>query len=322
MFIFQYLCCCCYFPGTCPFYSMQLYSCLFLLLLLLPFAAIAIKCVCVCVREYVSVVSSTAELSQRNFHSICCARSHPHSFYFYSKHIFLPVAAQIHKCRLSVSFGESNQFIPKTWRWSHHIHQQGTILWHHIRIHSWSRSSIKKSNSKGKRLCHRIIFLSMYRCSHYIQSRIIWIIWHCLLCAFVCRSVYTVQFVLTVHMHKDGNSPPKSIARYYKVSMRTPIPDDIGEWRKSKADEKKQWRKIVHSLHRPCEMRDKTNNNTNNQKTRLNANHFNFIHFSYACFLSTISLIFLLLLLVLCRSRTDESLFCDSFTCCRVLELH
>lgn len=60
------------------------------------------------------------------------------------------VTFQIFKCRFPLQFGESNQFIPKTWRWSHYVHKQRSILWNHIGIRPRPRPSAEKSNSQGK----------------------------------------------------------------------------------------------------------------------------------------------------------------------------
>lgn len=78
--------------------------------------------------------------------------------------IFILFLSQILKRRLPLSSRESNQFIAKTWRRSHNLYKQRTILWHYFRIHSRSRSSIKESNSKGKfHLLLLFFFFPFYR---------------------------------------------------------------------------------------------------------------------------------------------------------------
>lgn len=114
----------------------------------------------------------------------------------YSKYARCCVA-QIHKCRLSVSFGESDQFIPKTRRWSHHIHQQGTILRHHIRIRARSRSSNKKSNSKGKRLCHRHYFFTILKVESFEHNLALAFVHFP--CAAVLRALFICIKMANVH---------------------------------------------------------------------------------------------------------------------------
>lgn len=47
--------------------------------------------------------------------------------------------SQILKCRLQIPFRIADKFITATWGWQNNIHQQRTVLWHHIRIRTRSR---------------------------------------------------------------------------------------------------------------------------------------------------------------------------------------